>query len=336
MKNNQFSRRDLLCSLLAPLLLTNNRISFAADKINLPNGVYPSKQIKLVVPLPPGGGADLVGRLVADKLSSQLGASFVVDNQAGGGTVIGTNIVARSPADGYTMLLGTATSHAINYSLIKNLPYNPIKNFDPISLIAILPIVLVIHPSIPATNLSELINYIKQSKSSFNFGSTGNGSSNHLAGEMLKMLANIEMTHIPYKGASPALIDLLSGRIQMMFSTIPPILQYIKTKKLNPILVASSQRSNILPNLPTASEAGLPGVDASSWNGLFVPSGTPKEIISLLNKEIKVVLEKPDVLNKFYESGIDPFYKGPEDFIKFISEEAERYSKVIDMAKINI
>jgi tripartite-type tricarboxylate transporter receptor subunit TctC len=290
---------------------------------------YPNRPIRWIVPLPPGGGADIVARTIAERLSRNLGQQVIVDNRPGGGTVIGAELAARSAPDGYTLLLGTATTHAINASLVKNLPYDPIKDFSPVSLVAVLPQIIVAHPSLPAHTLKELISLARKRPGEINFASTGNGSANHLGAEMLKSVAKVNMVHVPYKGASPALTDLLAGNVQFMFTTIPPALPHVKSGRLKALAVAQAKRSALLPGLPTTGEAGAPGVEASSWNGVLVRAGTPKEIIGKLHGEIVQVMTLADVRERLSAAGVEPFANTPAEFAAYIDSETARYAKVV-------
>jgi tripartite-type tricarboxylate transporter receptor subunit TctC len=303
--------------------------SVGATQATAQQSVYPNRAIRWIVPLPPGGGADIVARTVADRLSKNLGQQIIVDNRAGGGTVIGAELAARSAPDGYTWLLGTATTHAINASIVKRLPYDPIKDFAPVSLVAILPQVFVAHPSLPANSLKEVVTLARRRPGEINFASTGNGSANQLAVEMLKSYAKVSMVHVPYKGASPALTDLLAGNIQFMSTTIPPALPHFKSGRLKAFAVANAKRSALLPDLPTTAEAGAPGVEASSWNGLIVPAGTPKEIIARLHSEVLAVMKLPEVRDRLLGAGVEPLVNTPTEFASYIDAETARYAKVV-------
>jgi len=323
--------------LVAAALLGASGFARAATKATLADGSsYPSHSVRFVVPLPAGGGADIVARLIAEHLSTSMGEAFVVDNKPGGGTVIGAEIVAQAPPNGYTLLLGTATTHAINISLLKKLPYDPIKDFEPIALVAILPLILVVNPSVPVNSLPELIAYARKNPGKLNFASTGNGSSIHLAGEMLKMVAGIDIVHVPYKGASPALTDLLGGQVQFMFTTIPPALPHVKAGKLKALAVASAKRSSILPDLPTTAEGGAPGVEAASWNGVLAPAKTPVEIVRALNHELGLVMQIPEVIDKLKVAGVEPAFDSPEEFAAFIASETARYAKVVQVSHAHV
>ncbi len=324
-------------ALVTSMLLGLPGLARAADTVALPGGgTYPDHPIRLVVPLPAGGGADVVARLIAHQISPALGAAIVVENRPGGGTIIGAEVAAHSRPDGYTLLLGTATTHATNISLYKSLPYDPVKDFEPVALVAVLPLIMVAHPSVPANSLAELIAYARKHPGKVNFASTGNGSSIHLAGEMLKMVAGVDMVHVPYKGATPALVDLLSGQVQFMFTTIPPALPHVKSGALKALCVANAKRSSILPDLPTTAEAGAPGVEASSWNGVLVPAKTPAAIIGLLDKEIAAAMQAPDIVDKLKAEGTEPSYLPPQEFARFMERETARYAKVIKIAGVHI
>ena len=290
---------------------------------------YPSRPIRFIVPLPPGGGADLVARSVAERLSKNMNQQVLVDNRAGGGTVIGADLAAKSAADGYTLLLGTATTHAINFSLVKKLPYDPVRDFSPISLVAVLPQIIVAHPSLPATTLPELIALARKRPGEILFASTGNGSANHLGAEMLKSVARLNMVHVPYKGAGPSIIDLLAGQTQFMFTTIPPALLHVKSGRLKALSVAHSKRSALLPQLPTTAEGGAPGVEASSWNGVLVRAGTAPTIIARLHTELSAIMTQPELRERLAAAGVEPMINTPEEFARYIASETARYAKVI-------
>ena len=275
------------------------------------------------------GGADLVARVIAERLSRNLGQQVVVENRAGGGTVIGAEFVARSVADGYTWLLGTATSHAINASLVKKLPYDPQKDFTPIALVAVLPQIIVIHPALPAASLKDFIALAKKRPGEILFGSPGNGSNNQLGAEMLNIVAGIKTLHVPYKGAGPAITDLLAGHLQFMFTTIPPALPQVKAGRLRALAVASAKRSTLLPELPTTAEQGARGVEAASWNGILLPAGAPREIVTRLHAEIGVVMKQPEVIERLAGAGVEPAMMSPEEFAAYIESETARYAKVV-------
>ncbi len=310
-------------SALLVILLT------AAAPLRAQTDGYPVRPLRFVVPLAPGGGADMVARLVAERLSRNLNQPVLVDNRAGGGTVIGADLAAKSAPDGYTLLLGTATTHAINSSLVKKLPYDPVRDFTPISLIAVLPQIIVAHPSLPASTLPELIALARRRPGEIFYASTGNGSANQLGAEMLKRVARLNMTHVPYKGAGPAIADLLAGQTQFMFTTIPPALPHVKTGRLKALAVAHSKRSVLLPQLPTTAESGAPGVEASSWNGVLTRAGTIPAIVSRLHSELAAIMNQNDLRDRFAAAGVEATSNTPEAFAQFIASETARYAQVI-------
>lgn len=316
---------------IAAVLLTG-ALACAASEAGAQALNWPARPIRFIVPLAPGGGADLVGRIIAERLSRGLGQQVLVDNRGGGGTVIGADLAAKSPPDGYTLLLGTATSHAINSSLFKKLPYDPVKDFAPIALVAVLPQIIVIHPSLPAATLKEFIALAKKRPGEIFFGSPGNGSNNQLGAEMLNQVAGLKTVHVPYKGGGPAITDLLAGQLQYMFSTIPPALQQVKSGRLRALAVASAKRTTLLPELPTTGEQGAPGVEAASWNGVLVPAGTPREIIARLYSEISVVMKQADVIERLASAGVEPALMTPEEFAAYIDSETARYAKVVKLS----
>ena len=297
---------------------------------------YPNRPIRFIVPLAPGGGADLVGRIIAERLSKGLGQQVLVDNRGGGGTVIGADLAAKAPADGYTWLLGTATTHAINASLMKKLPYDPVRDFAPVALVAVLPQIIVIHPSLPAATLKEFIALAKKRPGELFFGSPGNGSNNQLGAEMLNQVAGLKTVHVPYKGGGPAITDLLAGHLQFMFTTIPPALPHVKSGRLRALAVAGAKRSTLLPELPTTAEQGARGVEAASWNGVLVPAGTPRDIISRLYGEISVVMKLPDVIERLASAGVEPLLMTPDEFAAFINAETARYAKVVTLSGAHV
>lgn len=290
---------------------------------------YPDRPIRFVVPLPPGGGADIVARTVGQKLGDALGKQVVIDNRGGGGTVIGAVTVARATPDGYTLLLGTATTHAINSSLIKDLPYDPIKDFTPVSLITKLPLVLVAHPSLAVNGVAELMALAKSKPGQLLFASSGNGSSLHLLGELLNLRAQIGTVHVPYKGAAPAITALLGGEVNFMFSSIPPILPHIKTQRVKALAMATPKRSSLMPDVPTINESGISGVDAYSWNGVLVPAGTPKAVITRLHTELVKIMRLRDVTERLGSLGAEAVGNTPTEFAAFINSEIAKYALIV-------
>src|SRR5712692_5403051 len=308
-------------------------LSFAA--VVLAQG-YPSKPIRLIVPFAAGGGNDNVARLVGKRLSESLGQQVVIDNRPGAGGVVGAELAAKSAPDGYTLFLGGVGSHAINPNLHDRLPYDPIKDFAPVALLASAPLILVVHPSVPAGSIREFTALARSKPGQLNYASNGNGSSSHLAAVMFEAMAGVAMVHVPYKGLSPALADLLSGRVQLMFSSVVAILPHIKAGKLRGLAVTGSKRLSSMPELPTIAESGLPGYEASSWYGVLAPAGTPREIIARLNAETVKALEQPEVRNSLLAEGAEPIGGPPEKFAAHIKSENERLGKLIRDAKIRL
>ena len=292
------------------------------------SGGYPNKPIKLVVPYPPGGPTDIVARVVAQKLSEQLGQSIIIDNRPGAGANLGAEAVARSPADGYTLMVAT-TAHAINPALFSKLNYSITKDFAPISQLTAGPLVIVATPNLAANNVKELIALAKAKNGEINFASSGNGQSTHLSAELFNAMAGTKMNHIPYKGSAPALTDVMSGQADLMFDTMLSAMPFVKGGKLKAIAVTSAQRSPVAPDIPTIAESGLPGYEAIAWNGLLAPAGTPKEVVDQINAALKKVLEAPDVKQRFDAQGFAAQWGTPADFGKFVQSEVDKWAKVV-------
>lgn len=289
---------------------------------------YPNKPVRIVVPFPPGGGTDLVARIVAQKLTDTWGQQAVVENKPGASGTIGSDLVAKSAPDGYTLLL-QGTQHAINLSLYKQLPFDTVKDFTPVAYIALAPFLLVVNADVPVKNVSELIAYIKSKPGGLDYGSSGPGGGAHLAGEMFKTATGVQLTHIPYKGGNPALIDLLGGQIPMLFDPIPTSLKHINGGRLKVLAITSAQRSAILPNIPTVAESGVPGFEAVSWFGLYAPAGTPAAIVNKINADVNKVLLMPDVKEKFAEMGAFSDVMTPAQFSKYLNVEIAKFAKAI-------
>jgi tripartite-type tricarboxylate transporter receptor subunit TctC len=290
---------------------------------------YPAKTIRIVVPFPPGGATDILARAVAQKLTDAWGQAVVVDNRPGAGGNIGSELVAKAAPDGYTLEMGTVGTHAINASLYAKMPYDHVKDFAPVILVAGVPNVLVVNPSLPVSSVQELIAYAKANPGKLNFASSGNGTSIHLAGELFKVMAGVQMTHIPYKGSAPALQDLIGGQVQLMFDNLPPSLPHIKAGKLRALAVTSATRSSALPDTPTIAESGLPGFEASSWFGVLAPAGTPPAIIARLNAEIGAWLASAEAKEKMLALGANIGGGSPEDFARHIAAETAKWQKVV-------
>ena len=271
----------------------------------------------------------MLARAAAQKLTETLGQAVVVDNRPGAGGNIGAELVAKSPPDGYTLLMGTVGTHAINPSLYPKMPYDHVRDFAPVILVAGVPNVLEINPALPVNSVQELIAYAKANPGKLNFASSGNGTSIHLSGELFKTMTGVQMTHVPYKGSAPALQDLVGGQVQLMFDNLPPSLALIKAGKLKPLAVTSKERAAVLPDVPTLAESGLPGFEASSWFGLLAPAGTPQPVIASLNAEIAKWLATPEAKEKLLAQGAIAVGGTPEDFARHIAAETAKWQKVV-------
>jgi tripartite-type tricarboxylate transporter receptor subunit TctC len=310
------------------LLLVFATLAAGAPVAALGEG-YPTKPIRLVVPFPAGGSLDVVARAIGQKLTEAWGQPVVIDNRPGAGGNIGADLVAKSVPDGYTILEGALSTHAVNVSLYSKMPYDPVRDFAPITLVAVTPNVLVLNPSVPANSVKELIAYAKANPGKLSFGSGSNGSAGHLAGELFKTEAGVDMVHVPYKGAAPAMQDLLSGQIQLMFDNLANSMQQVRAGKLKALAVTTEHRSTLVPDLPTLSESGLPGFDISTWWGFFAPAGTPKEIIVKWNTEVARILATPEMKAFFAQQGAEPSPTSPEAFGAMIRREIAKYAKIV-------
>jgi tripartite-type tricarboxylate transporter receptor subunit TctC len=290
---------------------------------------FPSKPVKLVVPFPPGGSLDNVGRLLAQKLSEAWGQQVVVENKPGAGGNIGADAVAKSPPDGYTVVMGALSTHAVNPSLYKTMPYDAVKDFAPLSLVAITPNVLIVKTGAPIASVKDLVAYAKANPGKTNFGSGSNGSAGHLAGELFKLETGTDVMHIPYKGGAPALQALLAGDTQFMFDNLANAMAQVKGGTVRAIAVTTAQRSKLVPELPTMAEAGLPGFDISTWFGLMAPAGTPPDVVARWNAEIVKALNAPDVREKMLAQGAEPAPMTPAEFATFIARERDKYAKIV-------
>jgi tripartite-type tricarboxylate transporter receptor subunit TctC len=290
---------------------------------------YPVKPIKMIVPFPAAGTTDIVARAVGQKLSEALGQQVIIDNRPGAGGNIGSDLVAKAAPDGYTLLMGTVGTHAINASLYSKMPFDHVKDFVPITLVAAVPNVLIVNPSVAAKSVQELIALAKAKPGQLSFASSGNGTSIHLSGELFKTMAGVDMVHVPYKGSAPALTDLMGGQVNLMFDNLPSALAHIKAGKLRALAVTSSKRSPALPDVPTISEAGLPGFEASSWFGVFAPAATPKEIIARLSAEIVKVINSAELKERLAAQGAEVVGGSPEQFAAHIKSETAKWAKVV-------
>jgi len=289
-------------------------------------GKWPDKPVRMVVPFAPGGGTDTIARMVAPGLSQEFGQQFVVDNRGGAGGTIGTEILVRADPDGYTIGL-VASSYATAPVLYK-LPYDPIKGIKPVSMTDVGPFVLAVHPSLKAANVKELIALARAKPGSLNYGSSGNGSTLHLAGELFGQMTGTRSVHVPYKGTGPAVIDLIGGQIQFIFANGPSVLPHVKAGKLRAIAVTTPRRSPVMPDLPTVSDF-VPGYLATSWHGMLAPAGTPKAIVSRLNQALSRILKLPILQEVLHKQGLEPTHSTPEEFSRMIADEIARWSKVM-------
>ena len=294
---------------------------------------YPERPVRLLVPYPPGGATDFIARALAQKLAPSLGQQIVVDNRGGGAQIIGTDIVAKAAPDGYTILLASVT-HAINPTLQRRLPYDSVADFASVTLLGMGQNVLVVHPSIPARSVSELVKLLKASPGKYNYASSGIGSGGHLAMEMFKDAAGIEITHVPYKGNGPATIDLLANQVRMMFTSTAPMLPHIKGGRLRALATTGEKRTGAMPDVPTIAESGFPGYEASLWYAILAPAKTPAAVVRLLNARFVDALNSKDIRERFAARGIDVAGSTPEFFDRYLRTETAKWEKVIRKAQI--
>ena len=310
--------------LLAAIAVTN-------VQAQVPGANYPAKQIRVIVPFPAGGPTDAIARAIGQKLSETWGQPVIVDNRPGAGGNIGTELAAKSPADGYTLFIGTV-ANAINQSLFAKLPFDFVRDFAPVTQNYVTGLILAVHPSLPAHSVKELIALAKAHPGQLSYSSSGVGGTPHLAGELFNSMAGVTMVHVPYKGSAPAMADLLGGHIQLTFDNMLTVLPQVKAGKLRGLAVTMTTRSPLTPELPTVAEAGLKGFEVKSWNGVVVPTGTPKEIIARLNGEIVRILRQPDLREKFLVQGVELVPTTPEEFGAFIKQDIAKWAKVIQLS----
>lgn len=294
---------------------------------------YPARGVRMLVPFPPGGGTDIVARVMGQKLSELWAQPVIMDNRPGGTTVLAADIVAKSPPDGYTLFV-TPVPFSIVPNLQPKLPFDPIADFEPIALFNTAPLVFIVNPGVPARSIKELIALAKAKPGVLNFGSSGTGSSNHLAGELFNAMAGVKIQHVPYKGSPPALIDLAGGHVDLAVTTVPSALALINGGKVRALAVTSIKRSSTLPDVPTLNEAGLKGFEADGWNGVSAPARTPKDVINKINADVARVLRMPDVLEKFRSEGAEPAAMTPAEFAAFFRTEIAKWGKVIKLANV--
>jgi tripartite-type tricarboxylate transporter receptor subunit TctC len=294
---------------------------------------YPNRPIKIVVPATPGGGIDIIARVVGEKISASLGQSVVIENRPGASNNLGTDLVAKSPADGYTLVI-IASSHATNKWMFKSMPFDPVKDFEPVVYTHVIPLLLAVHPSVPAKTVPELITWIKANQDKVSYASSGPGSSLHMAAELFMNMSGTKMQHIPYKGSSAAHPDLMAGRTTMIFDTVSAIRQHVESGAVRGLAVTTVERSAAVPGLPTISEAALKGYDASTWGGILAPAGTPKDVVAKLNVAINAALKMDDVKERLTKAGIQIQGGTPEQFAAVIQREVDKWGKVVKEAGI--
>jgi tripartite-type tricarboxylate transporter receptor subunit TctC len=295
-------------------------------------GAFPSKALTIVVPFSAGGTTDILARIVGQYMAKDLGQPVIIDNRAGAGGNIGAQMVARAAPDGYTLLMGTVGTHAINQSLYKKLAFDPIKDFAPITRVALVPNLLVANPAQPFKTVKDLVAYAKANPGKLTFASSGSGTSIHLSGEMFQQMAGVDMQHIPYKGSAPALTDLLGGQTAIMFDNMPSVISHVRAGKLRPIAVTTPNRSPALPDVPTIAESGVPGYSATSWFGLLAPAGTPAPVMAKLHGSILKALADPEVKKKLAEQGAEPHGEKPEQFAEFIRSETAKWGRTVKVS----
>lgn len=297
---------------------------------------YPTKPVRLIVAFPPGGSTDIIARLVGQRLGDKLGQQVIVDNRGGAGGTIGTEIAARATPDGYTLTMGTTSTHVIAPAAYAKVNYDPVKDFEPITLVASTPYLLVLHPGVKATNVKEFVALAKSQPGKLNYASAGNGVANHLAGELFKQMTGTDIVHVPYKGAPQAVTDVVGGHMNMMFNSISPIIGHIQAGRVRVLGIASLQRSPQLPDLPTISESGVPGFEAVNWFGMFAPAKTPKAIINRVNAALVSTVKSPDINAQFIKLGADPVGSSVEEFTAFVRRDMEKYAKIVKISGAKI
>jgi tripartite-type tricarboxylate transporter receptor subunit TctC len=296
---------------------------------------YPAKPVRLIVPFAPGGSTDVTARVLAQKLTESWKQQVVVENRAGAGGNIGADAVARAAPDGYTLLLATTGVMAINHRLYKTLPYDALKDFAPVTQIGALPLILIVHPSLPAKSVKDLISIAKAKPGQLSFASSGVGSATHMTAELFKLMSGVDIVHVPYKGSGQAMADLISGQVGVAFDQITSSLPQVNAGRLRALAVTSARRFPSVPNLPTVAEAGVPGYESVSWNGIAAPAGTPQEIVNRVQSEVARALQAADIKERFFKDGIEPVGSTPEQFLAHIRSERAKWEKVVERAGIS-
>ena len=317
-----------------------NRLLLIATLLLAPSTLlaqaYPAKPIRFVVPFPVGGIADVFARVIGQKFNDAWGQPVVVENRTGAGGNIAAEFVAKSPPDGYTLVMGSIGTHSVNVSLFRKLPYDPVKDFAPVALVMEADGLLVVHPSVPVRTVKELIALSKARPGQLTYASAGNGTASHLAGELFKMMAKVDMVHVPYKGNVPAITDLLGGQTSLLFATMPTVLPQVQAGKLRAIAVTGAARSPAAPDLPSIAEAALPGFEVTNWIGVFAPAGTPRDIVSRLNGETSRIMRAPEIQSRLLNEGAKSPAKTPEEFGAYVRAEIAKWAKVIQQAGIRV
>jgi len=323
------TRRNVLRAIALAGAVTFTGVSALASAPAMAQN-FPTKPVSIIVPFSAGGTTDILARIVGQYLGDKFGESVVIENRDGAGGNIGMQAAARAKADGYTLFMGTVGTHAINAHLYSNLKVDPIKDFTPLTRVAMVPNLLVVNPERPYRTVQEIIEYAKANPGAIAFASSGNGSSIHLSGELFKQMTGVDMLHVPYRGSAPAVTDLLGGQVDIMFDNMPSAIQHVRNDTLVPIAVTPAERSSELPDIPTIAEAGVPGYEATSWFGMFAPAGTPDDIVKLLNEAIVEALHDPAVIEKFNAQGAVVHSETPEAFAEFIASENEKWAAVVE------
>ena len=295
---------------------------------------YPSKPVRMLVPTTPGGSVDTLARTIGPKLAERWGQQIIVDNRPGAGGTIAGDLTAKAPPDGYVIMLGTIAALGTIVSLQKKIPYDPIRDFAPVSLVATQNLMLVVHPSVPAQSVKELVRFAKAQAGNLSFASAGNGTGSHLSGELFKQLAGVDILHIPYKGVQPAMVDVISGQVAVNFPSILTALPHVRSGRVRALAVTGASRTRAAPELPTMQEAGIRGYESATWYGIVAPAGTPQDIVTKLSTEVAATLKQPDTHERLSREGADPVGSSPQEFGRFMQSEIEKWRKVIRAAGI--
>ena len=302
--------------------------------VHAQSAAYPAKPVRLIVPSPPGDGSDLMARAIGDRLTQALGQPVVVDNRPGAGGRVGTEAAAKATPDGYTLIMGNAGSHGINAALYRDLPYDIERDFMPITQVMRAPNVLVVNGALPANSVAEFIALLKASPGKYSYGSGGNGSSAHFTAEMFKTMAGVDIAHVPYKGATPALTDVIAGQVVMFMGNLPPAMGHIKTGRVRALAVTTAQRSALVPDIPTMAESGLPGFETVAWFGLFAPAGTPREVVSRIRDEVAKIVQQPEIRERIATLGGEPVGNTPDAFAAIVRSDIAKWKEVAKRANI--